>query len=236
MSTKIQQPTWTTDLPAPRWLWLLLLLLPILLIAVFLGYKSLQTLPRIALAPAYALIDQDGNTLTNETLRGNLVIYSFLDTRCTENRTENCTDPSHTLQQLQAEIGDFEINDIPLRFVTVALDPTHDTPEMLRATAKQMGAATAHWHFVSSDPEQFSNLLQAELQNKSVSPEAVPGAPRFVLVDGWGIVRAIYPTAMPDIEQIKRDLHLVAQEARQSSGINRYGYEAVHLFMCHNGL
>jgi protein SCO1/2 len=170
--------------------------------------------------------------LTNETLRGNLVIYSFIDTSC----TDNCTDANATLEQLQAAIGDFKINDIPLRFVTISLDPAHDTPETLRAYAQQVGAMTPQWHFVSSDPEQFSNLRQAESQDKSIVPEAETAAPLFVLVDGWGIVRALYATATPDIDQVKRDLDLVAQEARQSNGVNRYGYEAVHLFMCHNGL
>ena len=57
--------------------------------------------------------------------------------------------------------------------------------------------------------------------------------PVFVLVDGWGIQRAVYRTPTPDVETLQRDLRLVVQEARNSTGVNRYAYEAAHLFLCY---
>jgi protein SCO1 len=229
MSTDLQQPTWIADLHTPRWLGLLLVALPLVAIIAFLGYQSTQVLPRISLAPSYSLINQNGERLTSEMLRGSLVIYNVTHTRC----TAPCIDSSLTLQQLQQTLADVEMGDIPLHFVTISSDPLFDTPEILYGYANTLEADTETWHFVSGKPEQIRNLLQSGFQNETISST---GEPFIALVDGWGIVRAIYPAATPDLALLKHDLRLVAQEANKSTGVNRYAYEAVHLFMCHNDL
>ena len=61
----------------------------------------------------------------------------------------------------------------------------------------------------------------------------IPIDPVFALVDGWGVLRAVYRTATPDVEILKRDLRLVVQEVQNSTGVNRYAYEAAHLFLCY---
>ena len=57
--------------------------------------------------------------------------------------------------------------------------------------------------------------------------------PAFILVDGWGIMRAEYRTAAPEVDLIMRDIDLVTTEARNSTGAARYAYEAAHLFVCY---
>jgi hypothetical protein len=219
-----QQPGWATDLHSPRWLWFLLLALPIVAIAAFIAFQSTQILPRIALAPAFSLPDQDGKTLTNENLRGALTLYALVDGHC----KAPCPDPTLILQELQAITSELDLGDIPLQFVTVTTGPTHSSPQSLRAYADAVGADPQQWHIVRSSPEQFATLRSTP----------VDGEPLLALVDGWGIVRALYPTAsgLPELEVIKHDLRLVAREAHNSSGANHYAYEAVHLFMCHNSL
>ena len=81
MSSDIQQSTWAADLHPPRWSWFLLLVLPLVVIA-FIVYQSTQVLPRIMVAPGFSLVDQGGKRLTNEELRGNLVLYAFAQPDC----------------------------------------------------------------------------------------------------------------------------------------------------------
>ena len=234
MSTDIQQPTWISDLHTPRWLGLLLVALPLVAIIAFLSYQSTQVLPRISLAPSFSLLDQNGERLTSEALRGTLVLYNVSHTRC----TAPCVDSSLTLQQLQQTLADVETGGIPLHFVTISSDPVYDTPQTLFGYAKQLGADTEKWSFVSGDPQQISHILKAGFQSEAVSDVggSFTDEPFVALVDGWGIVRAVYRTATPDLALIKDDLELVAREARSNTGVNRYAYEAVHLFMCHNDL
>jgi protein SCO1 len=230
MSTDIQQPAWVSDLRPSSRLWVLLLLPPLVATIAFATLQPIKILPRISLAPGYSLIDQDGNRLTNEALRGSIVIYNFTPTQC----AAPCPETSKTLREMQAVLDAVEMGDIPLQFVTISTDPTHDTPEALNTYAKKLGADTNRWHFASGDPAQLK-MISTSFQTTYAQNNdgSFTTDPVFALVDGWGILRALYHTATPDVKLLQHDLQLVVDEAQKSQGINHYAYEAAHLFLCH---
>ncbi len=55
----------------------------------------------------------------------------------------------------------------------------------------------------------------------------------MVMVDGNGIMRAIYKRNLPDIQTVERDLMLVVAEVTNSEGPGKLVYEAAHLFLCY---
>ena len=57
--------------------------------------------------------------------------------------------------------------------------------------------------------------------------------PAFMLVDGNGVLRAEYRTAVPDTDIILRDINLLVEEAHNSTGPQKLAYEAAHLFLCY---
>jgi protein SCO1 len=57
--------------------------------------------------------------------------------------------------------------------------------------------------------------------------------PAFMLVDGSGALRAVYRTAVPDIDIIMRDIGLLKEEAHNINGPSKYAYKAAHLFLCY---
>jgi protein SCO1 len=231
MTTKIQQPSWIADLRPPTRLWYLLLVLPVVAVMAFAIFQPISVLPRMTLAPGYSFIDQNGKRFTNEDVRGSLVIYTFIDSRC----TSPCLPTSATLASLQSDLAEVELGDIPLQFVTIAVDPEHASPAAMRAHADALGAEPSRWHFVTGDANQLKSVIGAAFSTYYAQDKdgSYTVDPVFVLVDGWGIQRAVYRTASPDVEILKRDLRLVVQEARNSTGVNRYAYEAAHLFLCY---
>ena len=58
-------------------------------------------------------------------------------------------------------------------------------------------------------------------------------AARYVLVDGEGIVRAIYDTPELDTGRFVEQLDLVYEEIAQAQGSARLAYEAAHFFACY---
>lgn len=235
MTTNIQQPTWVADAQPPSRLWLALLALPIVLAALgaiaFAVLQPIQVLPRIALAPGYAFIDQDGKRLTSEDLRGSLVVYNFTYTGC----GEGCPQTGPAMQQIQAALEEVDTDGIPLRFVTISFDPERDTPDRLRAYAESLHADTDRWRFVTGDPTMLKNVIGGGFRtyyNREADGRFVFD-PVFTLVDGWGILRATYRTAAPDPDILRRDVGLIMQEVRNRDGVNRVAYEAAHLFMCY---
>ena len=231
MTTEIQQPPWVADLRPSKRLWYLLLALPIVAVMAFAIFQPIKVLPRMSLAPGYSFIDQNGERFTSEDVRGSLVLYTFVNSRC----TEPCVPTSATLASLQSEFAEIDLGDIPLRFVVIAVDDEHATPETLRAHANSIGVDSDQWHFITGDAAQLKSVVGASF--RTYYGEEEDGSfvvdPVFALVDGWGILRAVYRTASPDVEILKRDLGLVVQEANNSTGVNRYAYEAAHLFLCY---
>ena len=214
----------------PWWLYGLVAL-PVLGIVAFATLRPVQVLPRIALAPGFALTDQDGARFTNEDLRGKIVLYNFTYTRC----TGACPQTGETMRVLQTRLGEIDAGDIPIVLVTISFDPAHDTSERLKAYAAQMGADAARWRIATGDATRLKYALGGGF-NLYYAPNpdgTFTFDPLFVLVDGWGIIRAFYRTATPAPERLLRDLRLVIQETRNSTGVGRLAYEAAHLFLCY---
>jgi protein SCO1/2 len=231
MTTDIEPSQWAAESRPPFRLIALLLVIPVVAVLAFAIFRPIQVLPRIGLAPGFAFTDQDGRRLTSEDLRGKLVIYTFTYTRC----TAPCPQTSATLKALQSDLAAVDTAGIPLEYVTISVDPEYDTPERLRAYADALGVDTERWHFVTGAPAALKNVIGAGFSTyyDRTDGGGLTVDPVFVLVDGWGMVRAFYRTATPDPATLARDLRLITQEARNSTGVNRYAYEAAHLFLCY---
>jgi protein SCO1/2 len=194
-------------------------------------FQPIQVLPRITVAPAYSFTDQNGNRLTSEDMRGSLVLYTFAHSGC----QSPCVPTTDILASLQPELAQVALDGIPLRFVTIYVDPVEATPAKLSVIADELRADADQWRLVTGDAAQLKNVVGGGFRtyyDQDTDGHLVVD-PVFVLVDGWGIVRATYRTSSPDPDLLTRDLRLIVQEARNSTGVSRYAYEAAHLFMCY---
>ena len=204
-----------------------------LLIAAVLAFATLQpikVLPRIKLAPAFALRDQNGATLTSEDLRGQIVLYNITYTGC----QAPCPQTAATLQAVQQRLRAVNTQGVPVKLVTISFDPQHDTQAALAAYASRLKADPAVWRVATGDPAALKVAI-----GDGFSLYYAPGAdgsftfdPAFFLVDGWGILRAEYRTAEPAVDRILRDIGLITSEVQNSTGVTKVAYEAAHLFLC----
>ncbi|MBX3011767.1 MAG: SCO family protein [Caldilineaceae bacterium] len=215
--------------------WYSVFALPFLAMLAFAFFKPILVMPRMGLGPGFALVDQQGARLTNEDLRGQIVLYNFTYTTC----AAPCPQTSAIMQQVQTQLPAMVTQGIPVTLVTMSIDPTHDTPEQLRAYATQVGADLTNWHFATGEATPLKYVIgggfgvyyQATTEPGAPAPFTLD--PAFVLVDGAGIMRGKYRTATPDLAILQRDIELVAKEASQSTGVARLAYEAAHLFVCY---
>ncbi|MCP4169016.1 MAG: SCO family protein [Chloroflexi bacterium] len=231
-----QAPPLLPTIKLKRWHQVLLgaLILLVLGLVAFVTFQPIQVLPRIRLAPGYALTDQDGQRLTNEDLRGHYVLYNFTHTDCL---APDCPQNDLILSELQQRLGEDVSGGAPVSFVTMSFDPEKDTPEQLRTYAQTLGADTEQWRFVSGDPARLKSIIGGgfEAYYQQNEDGTWDFSPTMVLVDGWGIVRAVYNsrTVTPDADTLIRHLSVLAEELENSQGVARLGYEAAHLFLCY---
>lgn len=214
-------------------IWLLYIISGIVLLSVFafVVFQPVQVLPRITLGPGYALIDQDGNRLTNEDVRGSIVLYNIMHTNC----ETPCTEMTATMQEVQARLGEVDTAGIPVRFVSISVDPAHDTPEVLKAYAESYDADPAQWHFVTGPIERLKWIVGGGfgLYFDKKDAETMVFDPGYFLIDGIGVLRAEYRTPTPGADRILRDIGYIVEEVQNSDGATRYAYEAAHLFLCY---
>lgn len=202
-------------------------------LVAFVTIRPIQVLPRITLAPGFTLTDQDGARLTNEDLRGSITLYNLTYTNC---RPPDCLDTSTAVQAVRGRLADIDTQGIPVRFVTISVDPARDDQAALQAYATEIGADGETWHVATGDVERLKWIVGGGFGvyfDARDDGSIVLDPPALILVDGLGIMRAEYRTAAPEADRILRDMRLVAQEARNSTGTTRYAYEAAHLFLCY---
>jgi protein SCO1/2 len=141
---------------APRIQQAAVILSAALLLLVIIGMATAPVpLPVIAPAPAFSLIDQDGNPLSDADLRGRNILYDFIYTSC----TTIC--PAITGQMLQVQRALDERgwlgNEVVL--VTITFDPERDTPERLRAYAEAMHASPEGWVWLTGESAEIKQLV-----------------------------------------------------------------------------
>lgn len=217
-----------------RTIYLLVAIPTVLGVAIlsFVIFRPIRVLPRLTLAPGYALTDQDGARLTSEELRGQVVLYTIGYTGC----GARCEASIQLMREVQDRLGEvLEPGDVGVKLVTISIDPERDTPEALRSAAAELGADPEVWLHATGEPAALKALVGAGF--RVYYEEDGEGGfrldPAVFLVDGWGILRGEYRYRMPGIERILRDIGLVVQEARAATGVARLAYEAAHLFACY---
>jgi len=210
-----------------------------LAIVAFNIIRPITVLPRIAPSPGFSLLDAGGLPVTSEDLRGRLTLYSFTYLDC----PDACPQSLDDIAALRRTVGDLLSPETPLSFVTISLDPQHDTPARLQTVTREVvnRSAGPDWRLLTGDPLRtrytvgggFGVYYAPAGDSTSQKSGRITFDPRYVLVDGLGIMRAEYRTGAPAPELVVRDVNLLVKEAANSDGIARLGYEAAHLFLCY---
>jgi protein SCO1/2 len=142
------------------------------------------------------------------------------------------------MQDIQSRLNEVQLDSIEVRFVTISIDPERDTPEVMNAYAQSISADLTQWQFGTTTNKALLKTIigsgfETYYEDKGEGNFAFD--PAFVLVDGWGIVRAEYryQTEVSNADRILRHLGVLAEEVRNSVGSTKLAYEAAHLFLCY---
>lgn len=165
-------------------------------------------LPRLGGAPAFALVSESGKTVTAAEYAGTVWIADFIFTRC----GGSCPILSSRMLALSRKTAD-----VPgIRYVSFGVDPEHDTPEVLAAYARDLGADLSRWSFLHGGRPVIRTLIKdgfmlAIEDGPADSVEPILHSTRFVLVDGEGTIRGYYDgMEQPPVDVLERDARALA--------------------------
>jgi protein SCO1/2 len=160
-----------------------------------------ERLPVIGRAPDFALTSQDGAEVTLEDFRGKVVAVTFIYTSC----PDVCPMLSDKLARVQDELGpDFGTR---VAFLSITVDPEHDTPEVLKEYAELLDADLAGWTFLTGTAAAVREVAQR--YGVAVAKGAEGGVDHTLLttlVDRQGTMRVQYLGYRFDEEEFRHDL------------------------------
>lgn len=151
-------------------------------------------LPDLGQVPPFTLTERSGRTVTLDDLRGSDWIADFVFTRC----AGICPLLSAAMGRLQQKL---KVGEEPnLRLVSFTVDPSFDTPEVLRVYAERQRANPQAWLFLTGPRQALYDLIKdgfrlsvAEEETPAADPtEMITHSDRFVLVDRAGRIRGYY--------------------------------------------
>jgi len=106
--------------------------------------------------PNFGMIDQHGEFVQIEDLRGKPFVLNFIFTRC--QAAKMCPASSTKMEKLQEEAREAGLTD--LHFVTVSFDPAFDSPGTLRTYGKGYGMEFDNFHLLTMNQEVVDDLLR----------------------------------------------------------------------------
>jgi cytochrome oxidase Cu insertion factor (SCO1/SenC/PrrC family) len=137
--------------------------------------------------PDFTLVQSDGQTVQRGRLLGKLWVADFIFTSC----AGTCPLMSGQMRKLQDSLP------AEVQLVSITVDPSRDSPEVLARYARQLGADRNRWLFLTGQPAEIRRLCLegfklALYEGAGSAAEPITHSSRFVLVDRAGTIRGYY--------------------------------------------
>lgn len=211
----------------PRWAKVVAATMAVLALGAmaFAVFQPVQVLPRLRLAPGYALVDQTGARVTSEDGRGVITLYAFVPPTC----LDECEEVNATLSEVRARVdADVDLGPATFRVVTVLVDGAA-TPEAVSAAP---GVTGTDWSWLIGSESQLENVVGLGFRRPTSADDVTPS---YAIVDGAGLIRGEYryQTIATDADKLVRHVDVLGGELRNRGPFTSFVYEAAHAFQCY---
>ncbi|GAB2764924.1 SCO family protein [Salinimicrobium soli] len=136
--------------------------------------------------PAFEFVNQEGDTISNETYKGKVYVVEFFFSTC----PSICPIMKENLLEVQEEFK----NENDLGIASFSIDATYDTPAVLKKYAATNGISHPNWHLMTGDGEKIFELANQGFNIYAGEDSTVPGgfahSGYFALIDREGFLRS----------------------------------------------
>jgi protein SCO1 len=149
------------------------------------GVQTNSKLVTIGPAPKFELVNQDNQTITNETFKGKVYVLEFFFSSC----PTIC--PKMNLSMLSIQNKFFGNPNFGI--VSITIDPEHDTSKVLKSHREMLGVTSSNWHFLTGDKNYIFDLSNKGFNIYAGENSKVSGgfehSGLFALIDKNGNIR-----------------------------------------------
>jgi protein SCO1 len=173
------------------------------------GTGENERLPTVGPAPDFSLTSQDGAPVSLGDFRGKVLAVTFIFTSC----ADACPLLTAKMAQVQDALGaDFGTK---ISFISITVDPEHDTPAVLKEYARNFGVDFKGWAFLTGTVEAIDDVTDRYgVFASQAAASDIDHTFLTSLIDQGGNIRVQYLGVRFDPEEFRRDLLSLAAETR----------------------
>jgi len=161
--------------------------------------------------PDFKLTDQDGREVTGKSLDSNIFVANFFYSNC----SSVC---QTTNRNLKALLDNYKKNKL-VTFLSITVDPEHDSPSVLKKFSEQYNPAGVRWMFLTGDTTQIYPLArQGFLVNAvNLGEGNFIYSDKLILIDKKKRIRGYYSGATTsEMTRLNDEIKvLIAEELRE---------------------
>ena len=136
--------------------------------------------------PPYKFVNQNGDTITNAYYKGKVYVVEFFFSTC----PSICPIMNQNMLLVQKAFEDRD----DVGIASFSIDPTYDTPQVLKEYAEGYDVTHPHWNFLTGDKAEIFKLSNEGFKLYATENEEIEGgfehSGMFALIDGKGNIRS----------------------------------------------
>jgi|TARA_A100001015_G_scaffold316206_1_gene429895 protein SCO1/2 len=168
--------------------------------------QSSHDIPYLKPVPDFSMINQEGESFSQDNLQGKITILDFMFT--------SCMGPCPLMTMNMSKLHEVFSKEPEVQFVSITVDPDVDNQQKLNEYSRLVGGDDGRWHFLWSDIDSIKNLKKNGFMLFADNlPEG--HAIKFVLIDHKGGIRKYYDGTDDSSQEIlKRDVAQLVKSLR----------------------
>ncbi|WP_035095291.1 SCO family protein [Aquimarina megaterium] len=158
----------------------------------------------------FSFINQNGDTITNDTYKGKIYVADFFFTIC----PGICPKLTKNMNLIQETYK----NDSDIKLLSHTVMPWHDSVPVLKEYAIKNTIDDRKWNLVTGDKDEIytiaregyfadEDFIKTQDENSFIHTE------NFILVDTQGYIRGVYNGTIPlDVKRLMRHIEILKKE------------------------
>lgn len=168
------------------------------------AYKRIHTIP------PFSFLDQDGKTVTENTVKGKIYVANFIYTRC----AGICPKMTENMHLLQEKF----LKDDAVVLLSHSVTPEADSVPVLKAYALKKGIVSGKWHLLTGNIDSIYNLAKKQYYAGDTIGYYQTGkeflhTENFLLIDRERHIRGVYNGTLPiEMLRLEEDIATLKKE------------------------
>lgn len=140
----------------------------------------------IGKAPSFSLTDQDGKNAGSDFYKGKVYVLEFFFVSC----PTICPQMNQNMLEIEKQF----FGNPNFGIASITIDTKHDTPEVLKKHAEELGVKSANWKFFTGNQEEIISLANKDFNLYANQNPNIGGGFEhsgfFALIDKNGQIRS----------------------------------------------